>query len=96
MDVASTILEQLGGGRFILMTGAKDLVGDDDSLVFKIGKNARGVNLVKIKLTPMDTYRMEFYRVKKGSAELLKALNDVYWEDLQRFFTDQTGMETKL
>jgi hypothetical protein len=32
LTVANTILEQLGGGRFIAMTGAKSFVGGEDSL----------------------------------------------------------------
>ncbi len=96
MEVAQTILEQLGGGRFVAMTGARDFFGTKDSLTFKIGTNARGVNLVRILLEPSDTYRMEFYRVKKSTADLLTAFDDVYWEDLQRFFSETTGLYTSL
>ena len=32
MRVAKTILEQLGGNKFRMMTGAKKLAGDDNSL----------------------------------------------------------------
>jgi hypothetical protein len=32
MKVAKTILEQLGGNQFRMMTGAKSLAGDENSL----------------------------------------------------------------
>lgn len=40
MDYAHTILEQLGGNKFIVMTGSKNLVRDDKrkSLTMKLTK----------------------------------------------------------
>ena len=32
LTVAKTILEQLGGNKFCMMTGAKNLAGDENSL----------------------------------------------------------------
>ncbi len=66
--VAETILQQLGGQRFIVMTGAKNLMSDDSrergSLIFKVGHNDQGVTHVRITLTNNDTYRMEFMKVR--------------------------------
>jgi hypothetical protein len=36
MTVARTILDQLGGARFVAMTGAREFVGSADSLTFKV------------------------------------------------------------
>lgn len=36
MNISNTILEQLGGGRFVLMTGAKHLVSHSDALSFRL------------------------------------------------------------
>ena len=37
LKVAETILEQLGGNKFRMMTGAKNLAGDETSLSMRIG-----------------------------------------------------------
>jgi hypothetical protein len=47
MTVSQTILSELGGNRFIAMTGSKNFVGSDDALSFKLAKYMR------IVLTPM-------------------------------------------
>ena len=44
MTVARSILDQLGGARFVAMTGARELVGSADSLTFKIGVNPKRVS----------------------------------------------------
>lgn len=41
LTVANTILHQLGGRRFIAFTGARDLLGDTNSLTFKLPKRPR-------------------------------------------------------
>ncbi|EFE7250305.1 hypothetical protein F9V24_27190, partial [Escherichia coli] len=60
--VATEILNQLGGNRFIAMTGAKNFTCFDENgesgLCFRLPSNfaMKGINLVKIKLTFSDTY----------------------------------------
>jgi hypothetical protein len=41
--VGRSILDQLGGARFVAMTSAHDFVGSADSLTFKIGVNPKHV-----------------------------------------------------
>lgn len=66
LTVAETILEQLGGRRFVGMVGAKDILGGADSLQFKIGAGARnGCNCVRIVLDSSDTYTVTFYRLPR-------------------------------
>ena len=36
LKVANTILAQLGGLRFIVMTGARDFIGGDYHLIFSL------------------------------------------------------------
>ena len=47
-----TILEQLGGNRFISMTGAKTFVWDDNKLQFSIPRNQSKANKVVIIYKP--------------------------------------------
>lgn len=61
-QLAQTILSQLGGNRFVVMTGAKQLVSIDNGLRFKIGRNASKANMVKVLLNGDDTYTMQFWQ----------------------------------
>lgn len=62
-EIAKTILQQLGGNRFIVMTGAKDFVAIDNGLQFRIGRNGSSANRVKIILQGDDTYTMQFWKI---------------------------------
>src|SRR3954454_21334 len=66
MTVARTILDQLGGARFVAMTGARDFVGSADSLTFKIRVNPKRVSQVRVTLTPADLYSVTFFRIGKA------------------------------
>jgi len=98
MKVAETILEQLGGGMFLAMTGAKNLVGAPDSLTMKVGKNDKKVTHVRITLEPTDTYRVEFLRVTgRGlNVETLAAVGLVYVDALRSTFEAHTGLLVSL
>lgn len=96
MQVAQTILEKLGGRRFITMTGAKDLLGDTDSLQFRVGRNDAGVTHVRIVLTPLDTYTVTAYRVRGINMTEKGCYEDVYADNLRAIFTKLTGLETSL
>ncbi len=68
--VATEILKQLGGNRFIAMTGATKFAYFDENgecgLFFRLPSNfaMKGINLVKIKLTFSDTYLVTFFRIR--------------------------------
>ena len=61
--IAKIILQQLGGGQFAMMTGAKEFVAIDNGVRFRIGKNHSRANVVKIILRGDDTYNMEFWYI---------------------------------
>jgi hypothetical protein len=65
MTVARTILDQLGGARFVAMTGAREFVGSADSLTFKIGVNPKRVSQVRVTLTPAHLYSVTFFRMAR-------------------------------
>jgi hypothetical protein len=95
---AQDVLKQLGGNKFVAMTGAKNFVQDKSkkSISFKIGRNAKGINYIRITLNGKDLYDMEFIRVRGGKAKVLKKHNDIYNDQLQNIFTKETGMYTSL
>lgn len=99
MTVANTILEQLGGGRFTMMTGAKNFVGDANSLRFAIMRNAKKITHVAVVLEQNDIYKVTFWHVGRGASfkmEIVEEMGLVYAEDLQSRFTEATGLHTRL
>lgn len=99
LAVAHTILQQLGGNRFKMMTGAKDFIGDESSLTFRIPRAKDGINKVKVTLDfGMDLYTVEFIKVdfKKFTFDVVHTSDQVYSDDLEREFTEHTGLYTRL
>lgn len=99
MTVANTILQQLGGNRFAMMTGAKQFVGSADALMFSIGKGAKDkINKVRVTLTPDDLYTVEFmkYSPTKFTVTEIAKVEGVYNDMLQEIFTKYTGFFTTL
>jgi hypothetical protein len=85
LDVAHTILAQLGGRRFCAMTGAKQFVGSETSLMFTLpgtpGFVLHNIRKVRITLDPSDTYTMTFFRLQKGYYAAIEARDQLYAED---------------
>ena len=97
MSVAKTILEQLGGNKFRMMTGAKNFMGFSNGLVMKIGRNSSNSNYLKITLNSMDLYDMKFCKLtRKFEEKSVTEYSDVYNDMLTDVFTKHTGMYTKL
>lgn len=106
-QVAETIREQIGGRAFYMM-GAKHLLASADSLTWKIGRNAKSVTHVTVKLTPADTYTVTFARVtssrynhktgdfRSGSTKTLSEVSDVYVDSLHTVIQDGTGLYLSL
>ena len=109
-DIAITILEQLGGKRFMLMTGAKDLNVVKNGLRFKIGRNASKANTVTITLNGLDLYDIRFSKYipaklvtnrakqtaewKQEKNETVREFHDIYFDQLEELFTEVTGLYT--
>lgn len=104
MEVANTILRQLGGNKFLAMTGAKNLIGTDEGmggLVFSLpGRMAKnGINVVRIILNAMDTYDVKFEklgRAPKFERTTVSEIEGVYEDMLRDVFTKETGLQTSL
>lgn len=97
LTTAKTILQQLGGNKFIAMTGAKNLVGDNDSLTMKIMRNKSKAQYLTIRLNSLDLYDMQFKSIDKGLNLIVRVeKNNIYCDDLQQIFTSVTGLNTRL
>ena len=95
MTVADTILNQLGGNRFQVMTGAKAFVGSPDSLQFSI-PTSRKINKVFIELTDLDLYNVFFYNIRGTVVKVIHMVDGIDAGRLREIFTTITGLETSL
>ena len=92
----TTILNQLGGKRFIMFTGAKHFGVGKEGLSFKIGRNSKQVNHIKIDYDRgRDLYNMKFDWVTKKGIKTKKEVKGVYADMLQDVFSRHTGMATR-
>lgn len=66
LAVAKEILLQLGGRKFLAVTGCKDLVGDETSLRMHLPKNKSQANYLMITLGGDDLYVMRFFYYRAG------------------------------
>jgi hypothetical protein len=108
MNVANTILAQLGGSKFAAMTGSKNFLADGNTLRMTLSQNKSGANMLYITLDDMDTYEMRFIKYTKGCFNKetfvyaddkiteIETFTGVYFDMLRKIFTDVTGMDTTL
>ena len=97
LTAAATILAQLGGSKFVAMTGAKNLLGGADSLQFKLGAGAKdGITHCRIVLDDSDTYTVSFFRVRGANVTNKGETSLVYNSNLRTVFEAATGFRTSL
>lgn len=94
-EIAQTILNQLGGNKFITMTGAKVSYSlnenDQPVLSCRLPSNfaKNGINLFKVVYNyGLDLYFLSFNKDEK----LLKTFEEVYADDLIEIFESETGL----
>lgn len=98
-QVAQTILQQLGGQRFIAMTGARNLVFEKKCLYFRLPRANKGIKIVRIRLMPSDTYEVKFVKQARSPSfeeTEVASYDDVYAENLRGVFEAETGLATSL
>lgn len=93
-QIALTILEQLGGRLFLMLTGSTGLVDSGRGLQLKIGSNAKRVTHMRIDLADDDTYSIKFYRVTKRGLDItvLSEMEMINAEQLKDIFEEATGL----
>jgi hypothetical protein len=96
MEIAKTILNQLGGNKFIATTGSKNFVADKNALSMHLTKNKAGAKYLRIELNSSDTYTMTFSKLVKNSLFIVSETAGVYDDMLQSIFTKVTGLNTSL
>ena len=83
-----TIAQQIGGNKFLAMTGSKfQYYGYDDLgyvyLMIKLTKNQSKAQYLKIQLNGLDLYDLTFSRIKRTLTPLAKELGiKIYDEEV--------------
>lgn len=98
LEISKIILAQLGGGRFLAMTGARNLVsapGHSDEFGNVTGPTLTmklpigNVRHVSITLDPSDTYAVRCYN---RAGRIVSELCGVYADSLRAVVSDFTGL----
>ena len=99
LRVANTILTQLGGPRFFIMTGAAHPIAIENGVMFTLpARLARqGINRVRIELNASDTYTMTTLKVNARQDESIEIQCEslIYCDQLEAVFEDMTGVYTR-
>lgn len=98
MQVPETILQQLGGNKFVAMTGAKDFAGAAYMLAFSLSSRMtrNKCNRVIITILASDTYKVQFCKLSKFELKPITTLVGVHCSELQQIFTQETGLVARL
>lgn len=101
-EIAQTILEQLGGGRLKLMTGARHFIAQqsdekhEGGVAFRLpgggGFCKDGINYVQIDLTYSDVYTVTFSRIRAGKVTVVSKHEEIYCDMLMDVFENATGL----
>lgn len=108
--IAKTILQQIGGRRFVAMTGSHDFINLGNGLRMSLSRNKTSANRLVIDLWSLckeiindegaDLYNVRFYRQSMNHKTFEVTTNDiekiegVYCDMLEEIFTDVTGLYT--
>jgi len=102
-QIAVTILQQIGGNKFLAITGSKvQYFGTDKDtgnvyLMLKLRRNKARAQYLKITLDASDTYRMKFFSVDDELNHIVKWERDTIYDDgLAPVFEEVTGLYTSL
>lgn len=92
-SIARTILQQMGGNRLAVMTGAKAFLDLGNGVSFRFPQPAAGrPNYCKVILEPSDTYTVTFGRIRGDRVLNPQEFDQVYCSDLIELFEDTTGL----
>ena len=101
--IAQTILQQIGGRRFAVMTGSRNFTDLGNGLLMSLAKNMTSANRLEIIYDEgADLYNMRFYRKTFSKKTFESKTKDiakyegVYFDMLEYIFTEVTGLYTRL
>ncbi len=96
-QIAQTIIDQLGGNKFVAMTGAHQFTHMPSGVTFRIGANAKKVTHLRITLTGDDDYTMEFQSIRGlKPIKMIDHAFEIMADTLASTFARKTGMAVAL
>lgn len=97
-EVAAEILRQLGGNKFIAMTGSKNIMSTESGIRMNLQPNKSRATHLFIALCADDTYTMTFKKVNKKTFDVttIHEVEGVYFDAMKIIFTQVTGFYTSL
>jgi len=97
-QVAATIHDQIGHQARVMLgvKGSRILTEGLGGILFRIGRNSKGVNLVKVTLNGSDLYDLEFGRVWGANYIIKSEAENVHVASLHDTIEQHTGMYTRL
>lgn len=95
--IAQTMLNQLGGKRLELMTGAYGFIYSPSAraLSFKF-QSSPTANCLTITLDADNTYSLEFWLIQDAAFTLVERYDEVYFDQLIDLFESTTGLALRL
>lgn len=94
LAIANEIYRQIGKKAFFML-GAKNFVGDKDSLSFKIS-GSKAYSHIKVRLNSLDLYDMTFYKIVGNEIKNEKTVEGLYFDMLHSTIEQETGLYTSL
>ena len=100
-EVIETMINQLGGTKFFLMTGSKpqykDISTDSPLIALKLTKNNSKANYLTIQyIRSTDLYKIEFIKMTKTERKIVSSFENIYNDQLTEIFESETGLRTTL
>jgi hypothetical protein len=94
---AQTVIAQLGGNKFLAMTGARDFVRGSDDLRFRLPRPSK-ITHFWVRLEADDTYTVEGgkWNAKRLEVVRIKRAEGVTGETLAPIFEQITGLRVSL
>jgi len=96
MNAASQILAQLGGNKFVVMTGASCYSDDNGNTLVAKFKGSPVANILYVTLNSMDTYDVKICKFRGTNIKTIKEVNGAYAEMLKPIFEQTTKLRTSL
>lgn len=96
LSVANIIREQIGH-KALYMIGAKNLIGSENSLTFRIMRNEMKVTYIKVTLNGNDYYDVDFFKMKRDYTKVyISQHTDVDFTMLRKLIQDETHLYVSL
>jgi hypothetical protein len=95
MTIATEIRNQLGGSALFMM-GAKNVLGGERDLQFKISGSPKKVTNIRIELAADDTYTVEFFKIRGLNVSKLATAEGVYVDQLRPVIESHTALRLSL